>query len=70
MAINVVRYDDDGTPRWGVIHNDAVQTLSVDATSTATLMSEGPAKSRFSNASISHFMTFCIASGAVLPRAR
>ena len=41
MAINVVRYDHDGTPRWGVIHNDAVQTLSVDATSTATLMSEG-----------------------------
>ena len=41
MAINVVRYDDEGTPRWGVIHGDAVQTLSVDATSTATLMSEG-----------------------------
>ena len=41
MAINVVRYDDEGTPRWGVIHGDAVQTLSVDATSTATLMREG-----------------------------
>jgi 2-keto-4-pentenoate hydratase/2-oxohepta-3-ene-1,7-dioic acid hydratase in catechol pathway len=41
MAINVVRYDDEGTPRWGVIHGDAVQTLSVDATSTTTLMSDG-----------------------------
>ena len=41
MAINAVRYDDEGTPRWGVVHGDSVQTLSVDATSTATLMSEG-----------------------------
>jgi 2-keto-4-pentenoate hydratase/2-oxohepta-3-ene-1,7-dioic acid hydratase in catechol pathway len=41
MAINVVRYDDQGTPRWGVVHGDAIQTLAVDASSTAVLMSDG-----------------------------
>jgi 2-keto-4-pentenoate hydratase/2-oxohepta-3-ene-1,7-dioic acid hydratase in catechol pathway len=41
MAINVVRYNDEGTPRWGVIHGDGVQTLAVDAASTKTLMRDG-----------------------------
>jgi 2-keto-4-pentenoate hydratase/2-oxohepta-3-ene-1,7-dioic acid hydratase in catechol pathway len=41
MAINVVRFDDAGTPRWGVVVGDRVQTLALDATSTSTLMAEG-----------------------------
>jgi 2-keto-4-pentenoate hydratase/2-oxohepta-3-ene-1,7-dioic acid hydratase in catechol pathway len=41
MAINVVRFDDAGTPRWGVIVGDRVQTLPLDATSTSTLMAQG-----------------------------
>ena len=36
MAINVVRFDDAGTPRWGVVLGDRVQTLALDATSTST----------------------------------
>ena len=41
MAINAVRFDDHGTPRWGVIVGDRVQTLATDATTTATFMLEG-----------------------------
>ncbi len=42
MAINVVRFDDAGTPRWGVVHARRVQTLlDVDASSTASLMQSG-----------------------------
>jgi len=41
MAINVIRFDDAGTPRWGVVLGDRVQTLALDATSTSTLMAEG-----------------------------
>ncbi len=41
MAIKVVRFDDAGTPRWGVVHAAGVQTLAVDANSTATLMQSG-----------------------------
>ncbi len=41
MAINVVRYDDAGTPRWGVVIGTQVQTLALDAGSTATLMEHG-----------------------------
>lgn len=41
MAINVIRYDDAGTPRWGVIIGEKVQTLDLDASSTAHLMAEG-----------------------------
>jgi 2-keto-4-pentenoate hydratase/2-oxohepta-3-ene-1,7-dioic acid hydratase in catechol pathway len=36
-----VRFDDAGTPRWGVLMGSRVQTLAVDAASTATLMAEG-----------------------------
>jgi 2-keto-4-pentenoate hydratase/2-oxohepta-3-ene-1,7-dioic acid hydratase in catechol pathway len=41
MALNVVRFDDAGTPRWGLLLGDRVQTLDLDASSTATLMSKG-----------------------------
>lgn len=41
MTVNVVRFNDAGTPRWGVIHDQQVQTLGCDARSTATLMAEG-----------------------------
>ncbi len=40
MAINVVRYNDDGTPRWGVICASGVATLDLDAASTASLMND------------------------------
>jgi 2-keto-4-pentenoate hydratase/2-oxohepta-3-ene-1,7-dioic acid hydratase in catechol pathway len=40
MAVNVVRYNDSGTPRWGVICGEDVCTLSLDATSTAVLMTD------------------------------
>jgi hypothetical protein len=38
MAINVVRFNDHGTPRWGLVVGDRVQTLTTDASSTATFM--------------------------------
>lgn len=41
MAINVVRFNDAGTPRWGLVLDDKIQTLELDATSTATLMENG-----------------------------
>ena len=41
MAINVVRFNDAGTPRWAVVHDQQVQTLNCDAHSTATLMTQG-----------------------------
>lgn len=41
MAVNVVRFDDAGTPRWGVLHDQQVQTLHCDARSTSTLMAQG-----------------------------
>ena len=41
MAINVVRFNDAGTPRWGVVHDQQVQTLTCPAQTTATLMTEG-----------------------------
>ena len=41
MAINVIRFDDGGTPRWGVVVGSRVQTLELDASSTAQLMSSG-----------------------------
>ena len=41
MAINVVRYNDEGTPRWGVVHGEGIQTLAVDAGSTEALMRDG-----------------------------
>jgi len=41
MAINVVRFDDAGTPRWGVVMDSRVQTLDLDASSTASLMASG-----------------------------
>jgi 2-keto-4-pentenoate hydratase/2-oxohepta-3-ene-1,7-dioic acid hydratase in catechol pathway len=44
MAVNVVRFNDAGTPRWGVIQGDKVQTLTCDAGSTATLMADGLAE--------------------------
>jgi 2,4-diketo-3-deoxy-L-fuconate hydrolase len=41
MAIKVIRFDDAGTPRWGVVQGDRVQALDIDAGSTRVLMSEG-----------------------------
>ncbi len=41
MAMNIIRYDDAGTPRWGLVVGNRVQTLELDATSTATLMTAG-----------------------------
>ena len=41
MAINVIRFDDGGTPRWGVVIGARVQPLELDASSTAELMSNG-----------------------------
>jgi len=38
MAVNVVRYNDSGTPRWGVVSGQGVATLALDAQSTASLM--------------------------------
>jgi 2-keto-4-pentenoate hydratase/2-oxohepta-3-ene-1,7-dioic acid hydratase in catechol pathway len=46
MAMNIVRFDDAGTPRWGLVLGDRVQTLDLDAASTATLMSAGLDKAR------------------------
>jgi len=51
MAINVVRYKDGGEPRWGVICGEGVNTLALDARSTASLMSdEGLALARKAHA--------------------
>ena len=36
MALNVIRFDDAGTPRWGLVLNGRGQTLALDATATAT----------------------------------
>lgn len=41
MAINVIRFDDAGTPRWGVVAGSGVQVLDLDATSTAHMMADG-----------------------------
>ena len=41
MAMNIVRFDDAGTPRWGLVVGDQVQTLDLEAGSTATLMTRG-----------------------------
>jgi len=41
MAINVVRFDDGGTPRWGVVLGTQVQTLALPASSTAEFMQRG-----------------------------
>lgn len=41
MAMNIVRFDDAGTPRWGLLLGDRVQTLDLDGGSTATLMTTG-----------------------------
>lgn len=46
MAMNIVRFDDAGTPRWGLVLGDRVQTLNVDATSTTSLMTDGLAIAR------------------------
>lgn len=46
MAMNIVRFDDAGTPRWGLVLGDRVQTLDVDATSTTSLMTHGLAIAR------------------------
>ena len=40
MAVNVVRYNDSGTPRWGVICGDGVATLALDAQFTASIMTD------------------------------
>ena len=41
MAMNIIRFDDAGSPRWGLVHGSRVQTLELDAASTATLMTDG-----------------------------
>ena len=41
MSIKVIRFDDGGTPRWGVVIGARVQPLELDARSTAELMSNG-----------------------------
>ena len=41
MAINVVRFDDAVTPRWGVVVGTRVQTLALVASSTKHLMEDG-----------------------------
>jgi 2-keto-4-pentenoate hydratase/2-oxohepta-3-ene-1,7-dioic acid hydratase in catechol pathway len=46
MAINVVRYNDAGTPRWGVVTGSQVHTLEIDAGSTALFMESGLALAR------------------------
>ena len=46
MAINVVRFNDAGTPRWGVVTGSGVHTLAIDAGSTAVFMESGLALAR------------------------
>ena len=41
MAINVARFDDAGTPRWGLVVGSQIQTLALDASSTAQFMESG-----------------------------
>jgi len=41
MAINVVRFDDGGTPRWGVLVGSRIHTLAIDGDSTRTFMESG-----------------------------
>ena len=41
MAVNVIRFDDAGTARWGVVCDQKVQALHCDARSTSSLMTEG-----------------------------
>lgn len=43
MAINVARFDDAGTPRWGVVIGTQIHTLDMDASSTAAFMAGGRA---------------------------
>jgi 2,4-diketo-3-deoxy-L-fuconate hydrolase len=51
MAMNIVRFDDAGTPRWGLVVGTRVQTLAVDAASTASLMTAGIEEARAAAAS-------------------
>ena len=41
MAINVARFDDAGTTRWGLVVGSQIQTLALDASSTAQFMESG-----------------------------
>jgi 2-keto-4-pentenoate hydratase/2-oxohepta-3-ene-1,7-dioic acid hydratase in catechol pathway len=41
MAINVVRFDDAGTPRWGLVVGSKIQTLALDGDSTRLFMEQG-----------------------------
>jgi 2-keto-4-pentenoate hydratase/2-oxohepta-3-ene-1,7-dioic acid hydratase in catechol pathway len=50
MAMNIVRFDDAGTPRWGLLQGDRVQTLELDGTSTAHLMTDGIALAQAASA--------------------
>ena len=46
MALNVVRFDDAGTPRWGLVVDSRIHTLDLDANSTADFMERGLAIAR------------------------
>jgi hypothetical protein len=46
MAINVVRFNGAGTPRWGVVTGSQVHTLEIDASSTAQFMENGVSLAR------------------------
>lgn len=46
MALNVVRFDDAGTPRWGLLVDSRIHTLDIDAGSTADFMEHGIALAR------------------------
>ncbi len=46
MALNVVRFDDAGTPRWGLLVDSRIHTLDMDAGSTADFMEHGIALAR------------------------
>ncbi len=46
MAINVVRFDDAGTPRWGLVVGTKIQTLALAADSTRLFMEQGIALAR------------------------
>ncbi len=46
MAINVVRFDDAGTPRWGLVVGSKIQTLTLDGDSTRLFMEQGIALAR------------------------
>jgi 2,4-diketo-3-deoxy-L-fuconate hydrolase len=46
MALNVVRFDDAGTARWGLVVDSRIHTLDMDAGSTAEFMETGIALAR------------------------